>query len=204
MQIENKKLISVGASDLKDGVFFNDEITEIGNGCFNGMSSLVSVECPKVVKLGNCNFRDCAALITLNLPVLERYGDFNFRKCTALVTDMEDKIENTTHGDYWRAWNEYVEALPIPYTHNSDKDLSIRVAKNYLKELYGHLEKKKICDQNPEMLKFHFNLTTSLDDLEDKRKHIMRMMIAYANFEKMPIYKDRKWVFQDSYLNNFL
>ena len=53
MEIKNGKLISVNEYDIIDGVFFNEEITEIGDNCFRDMKSLISVYCPNVIKIGN-------------------------------------------------------------------------------------------------------------------------------------------------------
>ena len=92
MQIQKKKLISVDESDLKDGHFYNNEITEIGDNCFYNMRSLKGVHCPNVVKIGNWNFRYNAALTTLTVPLLAQCGDSNFSDNAALTTLIIGKV----------------------------------------------------------------------------------------------------------------
>jgi len=45
-------LISVDESDLVDGVFYNDKVTEVADRCFYNMPSLKKVVLPRVTVVG--------------------------------------------------------------------------------------------------------------------------------------------------------
>ena len=78
MKIENKVLLSITESDLINGHFYNDQITEIARGCFSEMKTLISVDCPNVIIIGNWCFSHINSLTTLNLPLLNQCGNYCF------------------------------------------------------------------------------------------------------------------------------
>jgi hypothetical protein len=83
----NKKgvLLSVSESDLEGGVFYNDKIIEVGEGCFRGMKSLVKLILPKCTKITS-SIRDNAALTTLSLPLCKEVVNSSIRDNAALTT----------------------------------------------------------------------------------------------------------------------
>ena len=86
MRIQNNKLLEVSESDLEDGVFYNDTITEIGSNCFYEIKGLKKIELPKVKKIGNWNFRSNASLTSVSLPLLAKCGSNNFCYNEALTS----------------------------------------------------------------------------------------------------------------------
>ena len=113
MKIENKKLISVDASDLVDGQFINHKITEIGDGCFNNMPELRYVSCKNVTTIGSYNFRDNAALTAIgDMPVLATIGSYNFSNNAAL-TAIGDMPVLDTIGSYNFSYNAALTAIKI-------------------------------------------------------------------------------------------
>jgi hypothetical protein len=83
MKISKNVLISIEASDIKNGRFINEEVTEVADGCFdqyNGKcpESLKEVILPNVTKVGNdCFIGD--SFTTVSLPVLTQCGNYCFR-----------------------------------------------------------------------------------------------------------------------------
>lgn len=51
MKIVNKVLVSVEASDIVNGKFYDKSITEVADGCFSGLRELVEVDLPNVKKI---------------------------------------------------------------------------------------------------------------------------------------------------------
>lgn len=70
MVINNLKLISVSDSDIIDGVFYNDAITEIGDDCFVELSSLIKISAPYVLFVGDRSITGCENLTDIDLPEL--------------------------------------------------------------------------------------------------------------------------------------
>ena len=86
MKIKNKLLLSITESDLINGHFYNDQITEIASNCFLDMETLISVDCPNVIKIGNICFYNNNSLTTLKLPLLNQCGYSCFRSNDLLTT----------------------------------------------------------------------------------------------------------------------
>jgi hypothetical protein len=86
MKIINKKLISVSDLDLVDGVFFNEDIIEVGDRCFYNMPSLKEVNLPKAKKFGDLCIQCNPALVSINLPKATKFGDYCIRYNRALVS----------------------------------------------------------------------------------------------------------------------
>ncbi len=84
MKILKGVLVSVEESDLESGVFYNDKIIELAEGCFIGMKTLKKLILPNCVKV-NSSIRDNAALTTLSLPV-----------CTTVNSSICDNAALTT------------------------------------------------------------------------------------------------------------
>ena len=100
MKIVNKVLVSVDASDLVDGVFYNEIVIEIANNCFLNIKNLKEINLPKVKKIGNNCFSYCDALTTVNVPVLAECGNNCFSYCDALTTvNVRNKKYNTKNVD---------------------------------------------------------------------------------------------------------
>ncbi len=67
MKIINNKLIEVLQSDIpENGVFVNNEITEIGDSCFNDLE-ISKIVCKNVKIVGNYSLSYNGALVTLEL-----------------------------------------------------------------------------------------------------------------------------------------
>ncbi len=58
----------------------------LGNVCFQGCTSLTSVNLSEVISTSNYCFNACSSLITASLPSLTTIGDGCFYYCTSLVT----------------------------------------------------------------------------------------------------------------------
>ena len=108
MRVEKNVLISIEASDVKNGllklpksvkkiadkaVTYNDNIVkviapaleEIGNDNFRYCNALTQFDAPVLTSMGNDNFRYCNALTQFDAPVLTSMGNDNFRECNALT-----------------------------------------------------------------------------------------------------------------------
>ena len=100
MKIKNKVLISVDESDLKDGHFYNSEITEIGDNCFCNMDSLIAVHVPNVKKIGSYCFRNNPAMTTTgDFGALTSMGSYCFLN-NAAMTAIGDFGALTSMGSY--------------------------------------------------------------------------------------------------------
>ena len=86
MEIKKGVLISIDESDLVNGCFENNEITEIGEGCFQDFKTLKSITCKKVKTVGNYSIRSNGALVSLALPVCTSVGNDSISYNGALVS----------------------------------------------------------------------------------------------------------------------
>ncbi len=85
MEIKKNVLISVNDSDLENGVFYNNEVTEVSDNCFNGMDNLVKVILPKVKIIGSYCFSSNNSLTGIELPALTTCGSYCFRSNSSLT-----------------------------------------------------------------------------------------------------------------------
>jgi hypothetical protein len=115
MKIINKKLIEVSKSDLVDGVFFNEDVIEVGDRCFNNMPTLKEVNLPKATKFGNGCIYDNPALVSLNIPKATKFGSWCIRYNNALVSINIQKAK--TFGSGCIQWNHALVSLTINNTH---------------------------------------------------------------------------------------
>ena len=111
MKTKNNVLLSVDESDLKDGKFENKTITEIADGCFNEMESLVSVNLPKVKKIGSYCFRYNATLTSISLPALTTAGSDCFSSNNTLTSISLPAL--TTAGSECFRYNNTLTSIKI-------------------------------------------------------------------------------------------
>ena len=112
MEIRNNKLISVSDADIINGVFRNDTVTEIGDGCFYELANLKEVYLPKVTIIGNFCFYNNGTLTTLSLPALTTAGNNCFRYNGTLTTLSLPAL--TTAGNYCFCDNYKLTTLNLP------------------------------------------------------------------------------------------
>ena len=79
------KLISVSNEDFVNGVFHNENVTEVGSCCFR-CSALTEVSLPNATTFGSNCFYYCSALKSVSLPNATTFGSFCFcfYDCSAL------------------------------------------------------------------------------------------------------------------------
>ncbi len=111
MKIKGKVLISVEAADLKNGKFFNKDVTEIADKCFFELNELISVSLPKVTKIGSDCFNSNQALTEVNLPALTTAGSYCFNYNQALTEVNLPAL--TTAGSYCFSYNQALTEVII-------------------------------------------------------------------------------------------
>jgi len=106
------KLLSVTNADLKRGVFENNEILELADGCFYDMAKLKRVILPNLIKCGNDCFRYNAALTTVTVPKLAQCGNDCFSSNDALTTVTVPKLAQCGN-DCFRS-NDALTTVTVP------------------------------------------------------------------------------------------
>ena len=94
MKIVDGVLIAVDEKDVVDGVFYNDQIREVGDFCFYGKRKLIKVDLPNVVKIGQYCFYRNEKLTTINAPALLSCDTGCFFSNPSLVTINAPLLQN--------------------------------------------------------------------------------------------------------------
>ncbi len=112
MEIKKNVLISVNDSDLENGVFYNNEVTEVSDNCFNGMDNLVKVILPKVKIIGSYCFSSNNSLTGIELPALTTCGSYCFRSNSSLTGIELPAL--TTCDSYCFSSNSSLTGIELP------------------------------------------------------------------------------------------
>jgi hypothetical protein len=112
MKIEKKVLLSVEASDLIDGVFYNKGIVEVADSCFCDMPELKKVVLPKVKKIGSYCFSYNEAMTEVSLPALTTCGSYCFSYNQAMTEVSLPAL--TTCGSDCFSYNQAMTEVSLP------------------------------------------------------------------------------------------
>ena len=121
MKIKNGVLLSVEESDIINGVFENNEVTSVADGCFYELKTLVKVILPKVNEIGSYCFRYNSSLTGIELKALTTCGSDCFSYNSSL-TGIELKAL-TTCGPYCFSYNSSLTGIELKNSNLSVKNI---------------------------------------------------------------------------------
>ncbi|BFU26149.1 leucine rich repeat protein, BspA family [Entamoeba histolytica] len=128
------------------------EVTSLGNYCFIGCTSLISINIPtSVIEIGNRCFYECTSLTTINIPTnVSKIGDSCFEECTSLTSiTVPPSVTKIGYGCFYKCTSlTTINIEDVKYISkerifmNEPVLISIEIPKN-LKMINGKKIKKK-------------------------------------------------------------
>lgn len=93
-----------------------NEVTEVGDYCFDGCSALTSVKGLQVQTLGDFAFYACLDAVKFDLPALKTVGVYAFWRCESLETASFSALEHVSAGAFGMCYALESVSLPAART----------------------------------------------------------------------------------------